>query len=273
MSQQTTPGGYQLNIGYNTQAGPAPAPAFTAHERQARALSVLRLLEPRKAIGFDKVRLGRNFDGGYVMLDDFADVGAALSLGINDDASWDLDIAQRNIPVQQFDHTIDRGPANHPLITFHKVAVAAADAPGALSLDSIVRHHLAGGDRRAILKMDIEGHEWVALRAASLSTLDRFAQIVCEFHLLQHIAEPEYTELFRLVLDKLRQHFEVVHVHGNNSWPMVNVSNVALPALLEVTFANRRYYQFAETNEVFPTAIDQPNVPSVPEIRLGCFKF
>ena len=50
---------------------------------------------------------------------------------------------------------------------------------------------------------------------------------------------------------------------------MVNVANVALPALLEVTFANRKHDEFAETNEVFPTAIDQPNVPSVPEIHLG----
>jgi Methyltransferase FkbM domain len=273
MSQQTTSGGYQLRVSYDGQAVSAPPPALTPHERQARALSVLKSFEPKKAVGFDKVRLGRNFDGGYILIDDFVDVGAALSLGINDDASWDLDIAQRNIPVHQFDHTIDRGPIDHPLITFHKVAAASVDAPGALSLDSIVKRHLAGCDRRVILKIDIEGHEWEVFKAASLATLDRFAQIVCEFHLLQHIGEPGYTEMFRLVLDKLRHHFEVVHVHGNNSWPLVNVSNVALPALLEVTFANRRHYQFAETNEVFPTAIDQPNVPSVPEIRLGCFKF
>jgi hypothetical protein len=96
---------------------------------------------------------------------------------------------------------------------------------------------------------------------------------VCEFHGLQQMGEHGHTELFRSVLGKLRNHFEVVHIHGNNALPMVNISNVTLPALLEVTFANRRHYEFAETNEVFPTAIDQPNIPSVPEMRLGCFKF
>ena len=272
MSQQNTYGGYQLNIGYGDQVAAAPPPTLTPHERQARALTVLRALEPKRAIGFNKVRVGRDRDGGYILLDDFAGVGGAVSCGISDDASWDLDIAQRNIPVHQFDHTIERGPIDHPQITFYKLAVKPLDAPGALSLDSIASRHLAGCDR-AILKIDIEGEEWRVLEAASLLTLDRFAQIVCEFHFLQQVGELEYTELFLAVLDKLRHHFEVVHVHGNNAWPMVNVANVALPALLEVTFANRRCYQFAETNEVFPTAIDRPNIPSTPELRLGCFKF
>jgi hypothetical protein len=270
MSQQTTYGGYQVRF---NQGGPAvPLPPLTPHERQARALSVLRAFEPKKAVGVNKVRVGRNFDGGYVLLDDFAGVGAALSFGVSDDASWDLSIAQRNIPVHQFDHTIDRGPIEHPLISFHKIAVAAVDAPGALSLGSIVDRHLGGCDR-AILKIDIEGDEWQVFKTASSATLDRFTQIVCEFHKLEQLGDYGHTELFRAALDKLRQHFEVVHVHGNNAMPMVNVSNVTLPALLEVTFANRKHYAFAETNEVFPTVIDQPNIPSVPEMRLGCFKF
>jgi methyltransferase FkbM-like protein len=272
MSQQTPPGGYQVRFNYGGQVAPAPPPPLSPHERQARALSVLKAFEPRKATGFDKVRVGRDFDGGYILLDDFVAVGTALSIGISDDASWDLSIAERNIPVHQFDHSIERGPIGHPLITFHKLAVAAADAPGALSLDTIVNRHLAGCER-AILKIDIEGNEWQVFDAASPSALDRFSQIVCEFHALQHIGDQGYTELFRSVLDKLRRHFEVVHVHGNNALPMVNVANVALPALLEVTFANRRHYQFVETNEVFPTALDQPNIPGMPEMRLGCFKF
>lgn len=271
MSYQTTYGGYQVHASYGGPVAQSPPP-LSQHERQARALSVLRAFEPKKAIGFNKVRVGRNFDGGYVLLDDFVDVGAALSFGINNDASWDLDIAQRNIPVHQFDHTIDRAPADHPLFTFHKLAVAGADEPGALSLDSIMNRHLAGRDR-VILKIDIEGDEWPVFNGASPATLDRFAQIVCEFHALEHVAEPGYTEMFRAALDKLRHHFEVVHIHGNNASSMVNISNVVVPALLEVTLANRRHYEFAETNEVFPTAIDQPNNSAMPDMRLGCFKF
>ncbi len=107
----------------------------------------------------------------------------------------------------------------------------------------------------------------------SEKALAKFSQIVCEFHGFQYAADPVWSERFLHVLGKLRAVFEVVHVHGNNALPFVNVGNVVLPSLLEVTFANRKHYQFVETNEVFPTALDQPNVPGRPDLRLGCFKF
>ena len=40
--------------------------------------------------GFDYIRVGRDNDGGYVMVNDFDDVKNAYSCGINDDVSWDL---------------------------------------------------------------------------------------------------------------------------------------------------------------------------------------
>ena len=45
---------------------------------------------------FDWATLG---DGGYVMLDDFAGVTAALSFGIDVNCSWDMQIAERGINV------------------------------------------------------------------------------------------------------------------------------------------------------------------------------
>jgi hypothetical protein len=83
------------------------APPLIAHQM---ALSVLRPLRPHRVDGLDKVRLGRFFDGGYVMLDAFDGVLAAYSLGINDDVSWDLDMAARGVPVFQYDHTIEAPP-------------------------------------------------------------------------------------------------------------------------------------------------------------------
>ena len=46
-------------------------------------------------VGYDYVRVGRDYDGGYVMVDDFKDVKNAYSCGINDDISWDLDFSTR----------------------------------------------------------------------------------------------------------------------------------------------------------------------------------
>lgn len=270
--------GASYGYGYATGgpvAAPQPSNAVqppTNHEKHEMALAVARSLEPRLVAGFGKVRLGRNFDGGYVQVDDFAGVGAALSCGISNDASWDLDIARRSIPVHQFDHTIEKAPVEHPLLTFHKQRVAAADEPGAVCLDTMAERFLSGC-RRAILKVDIEGDEWQAFSTVSAETLSKFSQIICEFHGLYYAAHPMWHKRFMTALSKLRALFEVVHVHGNNSGPFANIANVILPCTLEVTFASRDCYQFAESNEVFPTPLDQPNLPSQPQMRLGCFRF
>jgi hypothetical protein len=258
---------YQVRINYG-QAPVQEAP----RQLQARVLAVLRCLEPKRVVGFHKTRLGRDRDGGYVHIDDFERVGGALSCGISDDVSWDIDIARRNVCVYQFDHTIAQSPAVHPLFRFHRTRVAAADGPGAWSLDTIATRCL-GDCERAIVKMDIEGDEWGVLRAASAETLSRFSQIVCELHGFNFSDKVAWTDQAQAVLLRLKEQFEVVHVHGNNARPFVNVANVTLPMLLEVTFANRAHYQFTESNETFPTPLDRPNLPQGPDMRLGCFRF
>jgi len=265
------PGTFQIRVNYGNRPVAASAP-LSEHEKQDRALAIARLLEPKKVVGFDKIRVGRANDGGYVHVDDFAGVGKALSFGISDDASWDLDIAKRDIPVHQFDHTIEKGPIGHPLLNFYKQRVAAVDGPAAVSLDTVAGRLLSDCER-AILKVDIEGDEWSVFFTASLETLGKFSQIACEFHGFDQAGDPNWSDRSIAALRKLRAVFEVVHVHGNNAWPFFNIGNVVLPSLIEITFANRNYYEFAESNEVFPTALDQPNLPDRPDMRLGCFKF
>ena len=239
---------------------------------QRNILAFARLIEPKRCIGHQKIRVGRDFDGGYILIDDFSNVDGAFSFGIENDASWDLGMAQRGVPVHQFDHTSESPPAAHPLITFHKLRVAAEDTPDSRTLDTLVAHFLPSA-QKAVLKMDIERDEWPVFAAASVETLGRFSQIVCEFHGFHLLSEPSRYDYALTVISKLKMLFEVVHVHGNNAHPMVNVSDVMLPRILEVSLASRRHYQFEETSEIFPTPLDQPNLPERPDLQLGCFKF
>jgi len=141
-----------------------------------------------------------------------------------------------------------------------------------MDLKAIAEKFLSG-TRRAILKIDIEGHEWPVFGTAPDAVLERFSQIVGEFHSFERLLNPAWHDGASLALKKLKSAFEVVHVHGNNNQSFANVANVILPSLLEVTFANRKFYRFEESNEVFPTELDQPNIPSQPDLFLGCFKF
>lgn|SRR5262245_19511311 len=67
------------------------------------------------AAGSSYVRVGNNYDGLYVMLDDFARtaVDAAYSFGIVDDAPSEEAVASRGIDVFIYDHTIRRLPKQH----------------------------------------------------------------------------------------------------------------------------------------------------------------
>lgn len=65
-------------------------------------------LAPDCSPGF--VRVGNAHDGGYVMLNDFAHRNIAYSIGINDDVSWDFDMAERGFDVYMYDHTIEKLP-------------------------------------------------------------------------------------------------------------------------------------------------------------------
>jgi hypothetical protein len=141
-----------------------------------------------------------------------------------------------------------------------------------MTLDTLVAHFQPSA-QKAVLKMDIERDEWPVFAATSVETLGRFSQIVCEFHGFQLLSEPGRYNYALTVITKLKMLFEVIHVHGINAYPLVNVSDVMLPRHLEVSLANRRHYRFEETDEIFPTELGQPNLPERPDLHLGCFKF
>jgi|SRR5271165_1924436 len=243
-----------------------------ADAEQAAIIDLLSYLTPRRSVRFGKIRLGRNGDGGYVLLDDFADVSAALSFGIGTDCSWDAAIAARAIDVFQYDHTVDGPPIANPRFRFFKKKIAAASSDQSESLGSALAK-LPSTAERVILKIDVEGAEWDIFDAATPEELARFSQIVGEFHDFDHAADPAWRDTARRVLAKLRSVFEVVHVHANNYAPLNVIANVAIPSTFELTFVKRATYECRETDEIFPTALDQPSWDGRPDIFLGSMRY
>jgi hypothetical protein len=66
------------------------------------------------------------------------------------------------------------------------------------------------GGRNVIVKIDVEGAEWDAFAQMDDETLARIDQLVVEFHLIHEMR-------FLGVIRKLKKHFEVAHLHYNNS--------------------------------------------------------
>ncbi|SFP04106.1 Methyltransferase FkbM domain-containing protein [Mesorhizobium sp. NFR06] len=234
-----------------------------------RILTIGSLLSPMAVSGLDKIRIGSQTDGGYVMLDDFAGVDGALSLGINDDDSWDVDIARRDIIVHQYDNTIDKSPTSNDKFTFFKEEISSGNSRG-VSIDDATDRI---GGKKLVLKCDIEGSEWGAFASVDSNTLKKFSQIVCEFHGFGSINDERSYVMIEKALTKLHTVFDVIHVHANNSGPWMIISGVPFPSVIEITFANRFMYKIEESTEIFPTKLDYPNAPSLPEFYLGNFRY
>ena len=241
-----------------------------------RVRATLSLLSPEEVEGVGKLRVGRDFDGGYVMLDDFAGITAALSLGIADDVSWDEAIAARGIEVVQFDPSVPGPPVEHERFHFERLRVAPEDAPGTVSLARAVADRTAPGDGPdLLLKMDIEGAEWDVLAGCDEALLGRFRQILLEFHDLDRMGEEAFGARVHAVFARLARTHLVTHVHGNNCGNFAVVGNVPVPQSLEVSFAARSAYSSAKAGVPgsFPTPLDHPNQPGRADLFLGAFRF
>ncbi|MCE0522569.1 MAG: FkbM family methyltransferase [Methylacidiphilales bacterium] len=235
---------------------------------------LLGLLAPERVEGVAKIRVGAPHDGGYVMLDDFREISGAYSLGIGPDVRWDLALAQRGVPVWQYDPTVPGPPASDPLFTFQPWRIGTLDDPETqtVSLASLIEMNKHQG-ADLILKMDIEGAEWEVFAGIDPDLLRVFRQIVVELHSLHRVAEPDWHQQATSALTHLTRHHQVVHVHGNNLSSIVVAGDLRITESLEVTLARRNAYSFVATEETFPGAFDRANSWVFPDFPLGTFRY
>lgn len=244
------------------------------HARQKPFLRFASLFSPKKVVGVQKVRFGSECDGGYVMLDDFEGVSLALSFGVDINADWDMEVADRGVKVQQYDHSVHMPPAEHQNIKFFKQMITATGQEDeSQSINQILRDARVTEDASVILKIDIESAEWDVLDACSVEDLSKFSQILIELHDIDRAVDPYWLLRATKVISKIRSLFDVYHVHANNWSPMAVIGNVYFPSTLEVSFANSKRYQFESTDELFPTELDRPNNPLRPDLYLGAFQY
>jgi len=245
------------------------------HQSTHMARGALQMLRPHRLIGADKIRLGRFFDGGYVMIDSFDGVDAAYSLGINDDVSWDLDIAARGIPIFQYDPTIPHPPEDHELFQWKSVWIGGevSAEKNTETLESLIRQNGHENSQDLILKCDIEGGEWPLLQRTPHRVIRQFRQMVFEIHNLSYLANSFDANNVRKAFLNLTGSHRVVHIHANNfaSWEVVG--GIPVPGVIEVTMIRKDQGIFEVSDEIFPTPLDMPCNSNAADFFLGRFEF
>jgi hypothetical protein len=243
----------------------------------ARFSEIVSLLSPMDVRDGNYSRFGRNYDGGYVMLNDhrLRKSKAAYSLGICNDVSWDQAIAELGIDVYMYDHTIESLPNEHPRFHFFRKGVTGREKGSDLeTLSAIIAKNGHSECDNMIMKMDIEGCEWDVFDESSAETVGLFSQIVVEFHgLSPDMSDARYSQI-RNALRKINQTHQSIHVHGNICESPVWIGGIVLPPIIEVTYVRRSDYEgrLVRNTRTFPTKIDQPTFAGLPDLELGCFR-
>jgi len=244
-------------------------------EANHAALNVLGMLRPKRLLGAQKIRVGRSFDGGYVMIDMFEGIDAAYSLGINDDVSWDLDIVKYGIPIFQYDPTIPNLPQEHKLFNWEPVWIGGAEdqISNTQSLENLIQKNGHSVSKDLLLKCDIEGSEWPMLQQTPNAVFAQFRQMVFEIHDLKFIAQNEHLENVRNAIFNLTASHNLVHVHGNNYGGWTIVGGIPLPNVIEATFIRKDVGEFVDSDEIFPTNLDMPCKKDMCDMFIGSFCF
>jgi hypothetical protein len=229
--------------------------------------TLIRGLRPKNC-GAELIRLGGSNDGGYLVPDDLEGVEYCFSPGVNTIANFESDLADRGIHSFMADYSVDAPPLVRPEFTFDKKFLGCTDDGQFWTLATWKEKYLSGYQGDMILQMDIEGAEYDVLINTPDHLLQQFRVIAIEFHELDNLFDPFFFRMFETVLRKLDRHFHVVHLHPNNSLPPIRKGKIEIPALIEVTFYNRRRVSTISDAVTIPHPLDQDNTNDAPPLPL-----
>ena len=214
---------------------------------------------------FQKMRIGREADGGYVIaVIPNQTYDLLLSGGISDDISFEEHFLQVYDQTKciALDGTVNQLPTTNDRIMFIKKNIGKFNTAELTNLHDIIESY-----KSIFVKMDIEGAEIDWLKSLTEDHLNKFDQIVMEFHY-------PFTEKDNEAFRKLNVNHALIHFHGNNNCGVRNIEGLNIPNVFECTYIHLKFINKLELNkESLPTIYDRPNFNHNPEIFLDYAPF
>lgn len=219
---------------------------------------------------FQKVRLGRQYDGGYVICPELK-YDCILGCGVANDVSFENDLLNQTgkIPCYLFDGTINCLPMKREEFRFIKKNIGSDETDTTTNLSDWLKEY-----KNIFLKMDIEGgeYDWYNfLINEPENTLDSINQIVLELHDIK-----TKNERAKKILNLILKNFYIIHIHGNNccDYAYDEFDECMFFNVFEITFLNKRCFnKFEPSDEEFPTSYDMQNIDNRSELYLYTYPF
>lgn len=210
---------------------------------------------------FKKIRVGKDFDGGYVICDiPNINYDLLLGCGVDVDISFESQFCNKykNALCYLYDGSVNDIYLDNKNITFLKKYINDFNDENNTNL-----HEIIDKFNNIFLKMDIEGYEIPWIKSLSDEKLNKISQIVMEFHF-------PFEDYKKDVFEKINKYFIMIHFHANNCCGVRNHNGIIIPNVFECTYLNRKFFNnnYELNTDVIPSVLDMKNVYEHDEIYI-----
>jgi hypothetical protein len=225
---------------------------------------------------YEKVRIGSLNDGGYIISDLPNNYDCFISCGISDNIDFEIDFINRyNVKCDAFDGTIDNLPKECNNIHFNKMNIGIDNTLNTTNLKDLINKYT-----NIMLKMDIETYEFRWINELTEEELNKFKQIVIEFHFpfddysLPNFDIPTSSNFKMNMIKKISKTHYLIHFHPNTACGTKKYNNINVPNVFECTYIRKDCQDNIGYNDIrIPHPLDMKNRVSDNEIYLSGYPF
>jgi Methyltransferase FkbM domain len=238
----------------------------TAREDLLRFVDLIKPV----AISHELCRIGGGGDGGYLIPNVLEGIKGCFSPGVAEEASFERQMLELGVPCFLSDFSVDKPEVlkSEQLAYFQKKYIGLQNTEEMARLEDWFLEN-ADADGDYLLQMDIEGAEYSVISDTPNSVWTRFRVVVLEFHGVDRVFSKDCFDLIYSAFEKLRQTFEVVHIHPNNCAPLTKARDIAIPSTFEITLLRKDCVEIDVNKKiVLPHPLDRPCISDLPEVTL-----
>ncbi len=207
----------------------------------------------------DLIRIGSDYDGGYLVPNDLEGIKYCYSPGVSDNSDFEDQLTTHGIECFLADYSVDKPAKDNSLFSFTKKYLGNKNDEQTMRLESWINDNKSDGEM--LLQMDIEGAEYQIILDTPSDTIRKFRILVIEFHGFDTLAKQQSFDLITTSFYKLLRDFRIVHVHANNCCKAVKVGDQQIPPVMEFTFIRNDRFVESDNEISLPHRLDSKNIP------------
>jgi len=226
---------------------------------EKKVLSLIKSFKIYKT-NYKLIRLGEVGDGGYLLPDDLLEISACFSGGAGNTVKFEYDLANLGIKCFIADYSVNNlPPPHHQNFIFLKKFLGIENSDEYINFNEYIDSNIRD-KHDYILKLDVEGDEYVILLNLLEQHLKKMRIIVLEFHNFVNILTPLGFEIIKMIFTKLQKNHSIVHICPNNITPKIKFSKqLTLFDQLEITFLRNDRITEKQPAKIFPHPLDSEN--------------